>query len=788
MAEPVRIGGFFANFDTEAVLSQLAQARQSVITKLDRQGLVATAKKASLSGIQGKFNALMARLTALLNQNSVTGKTATVVGTGVSAAAGPNAALGTFSVDVMKLASTTKASGTALSAAINSASPMDLSNFGTIPSAGSYTITTATGGTQKFSIGGTVAQTGTLLNANNFSVAATAGTYTIATATGGTATLTLDPTTQTLQDVVTAINGTGVGVTASITNDANGRANILSLTSAQGAITLGDPLDTSNLWTATNLTGSVVGDTRASTIAMTKMMSLNDAIGEINGSPIGVTASITNDVNGRANLISLVSGSGDINLGNASDTSNFLGATNLTASPAGATRVSTQPMARLSVTAKMDTASFFGGVPAAGNHTLTINGVDIAYNTATDSLLDIIGRVNSSTAGVSLRYDSQTDSVGMQQLKTGSLAVTFADDVAGGNLLAKLGLIAATQTLGANAEYKIDGGALQYAPTNTITNNGATVVLSAVTTPGTPPTVAVAQDSAAAAAAVKAFVIEFNGVMAAIDAATKADGSKTGNKSGAMSGDSSLRVLKSTLRGIMTSPGTNVGGKLTTLSEVGLTFGAVGSAMGTTNTLQFDEAKFNTALTNDPSSVQSVLTALKFLPTLTPGGTGSIAGITGTYTGNAAGTYQVTDDGLGNLTSVFTPTSGAAAVTTTATVQSGGTNATLIPGMTLSINAVLTAGSHTITVSPSAQSVVQRIKEFVDLQAGLGGVLQKRQDTYTAVTKNLEDRKVQIQLHIDAEMSVLRKKFARMEQAQARAQGIQSQLTQMANQLNANKQ
>ena len=486
MGNPVRIGGFFSSFDTESVIAQLTQARQSVLLKLDSQGRSADQKKATLSTIQGKFTALMAKLTALLSQNSVTGKTATVTGTGVAAAAGPNAALGTFAVDVLKLASTTQASGSSITTPIDAASPMDKSNFGTIPSSGSFTISTATGGLQKFTVGGTAAQTATLLNASNFAIAPTAGAYTIATATGGSATLTLNPATQTLADVVTAINGTTVGVTASITNDTNGRANILTLTSAQGNITLGGVGDTSNLWTATNLTASAAGPTRASLNPFTKMMSLDQVISEINGSAIGVTASITNDANGKANLISLSSVSGAINLGNAGDTSNFLTATSLIASPAGTTRVSTQPMARLNVSAKMDTAAFNGGVPAAGSHTVTINGVSIAYNAATDSLLDFMGRVNSSAAGVSLRYDSQTDSVKMQQVKTGSLAVTLADDGTGGNLLAKLGLIAATQTLGANAEYKIDGGAAQFSPTNTVTSNGTTVTLSALTTPGTP--------------------------------------------------------------------------------------------------------------------------------------------------------------------------------------------------------------------------------------------------------------------------------------------------------------
>ena len=787
MSDPIRIGGFFSSFDTEAVIAQLTRARENVLVRLDVQQTSANAKKSTLSTIQAKFNSLLGKLNTLLSANSVTGKTASVLGTGIGAAAGPSAALGNFTVDVLKLASATQASGSSLTAPIDSTSPMNLSNFGTMPAAGSFTISTATGGLQKFTIGGTAALPATLLNASNFSVAPTAGTYTIATATGGTATLTLDPTTQTLQDVVDAINGTTVGVTASITNDTNGRANILTLTSAQGEITLGAGGDTSNLWTATNLAGSATGATRASTAAFTKMMSLSDVIGEINGSAIGVTATITNDVNGKANLVSLVSTQGAISLGNAGDTSNFLTATSLIASPAGTTRVSTQPMARLNPTNKMDVTSFNGGVPAAGDHTVTINGVSIAYNAATDSLQDFMNRVNASAAGVSLNYDSQTDTVKMQQVKTGSMAVTLADDGAGGDLLAKLGLIAATQTLGDNAEYKINGGAIQYSATNTVANAGATLTLSAVTTPGSPPTVTVAQDTVSAVAAVKAFVTEFNAVMTAIDTATKADGSKTNNTSGTLSGDSSLRTLKSSLRGIVTSSGLNLDGRFTTLSQVGLSFGAVGSALGTTNTLQLDETKFKDALANDPTSVQAVLSSLKLGATLAPGGTGSITGITGSYTGTIAGTYEITDNGLGTISAAFTPASGGAATATTATVLAGGTNTTLIPGMTLNINAIMAAGSHTLTVSATSQSVIQRVKDFAVLQAGAGGVLQKRQDSYTAINKSIADRKTQIEARIEAEMSVLRKKFALMEQAQARAQGIQSSLTQMVNQMSASQ-
>src|SRR5690606_3503328 len=115
------------------------------------------------------------------------------------------------------------------------------------------------------------------------------------------------------------------------------------------------------------------------------------------------------------------------------------------------------------------------------------------------------------------------------------------------------------------------------------------------------------------------------------------DGSATDNKSGPLSGDSSLRQLKSDLRAIITSPAINIEGSLKTLNQIGISFGAVGSALGSTNTLKFDEAVFKTAMTNDSAGVQNLLSALTLTPTLEPGGTGSITGMTGTFAGNTPG-------------------------------------------------------------------------------------------------------------------------------------------------------
>lgn len=785
MSDPIRIGGFFSTFDTEAVIAQLTQVRMRAVNQLEIKSMQASARKSALASIQSAMGNFLSKLNALSGLNSVSGRTASVSGSAVSASTAPASTPGSFTVDVTRLASSTSLAGTPISAGIDAATSMRESNFGMVPTNGTFTIATATGGSQTFSIGGAAVQNAVTLDSANFDMAVTSGTFTIATETGGPATLTIDVATQSLDDVVTAINNAGVGITASITADANGRLNQLTLTSTQGNITLGSGTDSSNFLSATNLLAASGTTTKTSSAAFTKQMSLNDVIADINASAIGVTASITNDAYGRPGILTITSTQGNISFGNGADTSNFLNATGLLTSASGATRASTSSIARLSLSEKLDQTSLNGGAPAAGDHFIKVNGVQIDYNAANDSLTDIINRMNASAANVTAKYDSLTDTIKIQDKATGALSLTVEDDGAGGNLAARLGLIGAPVTMGQNAEYAIDGGPPQGSATNTIGYNGVSLTLSALTA-GTPVTVTVSQDAAAATTAVKEFITEFNNVMKAIDTATKADGSKTNNTSGPLSGDASLRQLKSDLRSIVTGAGVNLPGQYTTLSQLGISFGAVGSAIGTTNTLQLDEAKFKAALAADPTAVQSALSALTLSASLEPGGTGSISGLSGTYAGTTPGKYVITGDGSGNLTSVFTPANGTPATTSTAVVLAGGTNASLIPGMTLSIGGVLQAGTHTITVTPSTQSVIHRLKQFAENQAGTGGVLKKRQDSYDAVTSDIAERITVMEERIEKEMEVLRKKFAAMEQAQARAQGILSSLQQMAAQMNAN--
>jgi len=781
VAEPIRVTGLFSAFDTESVISQLRAAKQSAVTRLDIQASTATAKRSTLANIQSKFLALLTRSSSLMTSTSVSGKTAAVSGTGLTASASPTSATGTFKVDVLKLATKTATAGNAISAAVDATSPLSASNFGIAPTNGKFTIKTASGGTEVFSIGASAANSAATIENANFATAITAGTFTIETATGGAHTFSIDPTTQSLDDILGEINGAGIGVTATITNDANGRANRLTLTSAEGDITLGASGDTSNFLAATNLNSGSASDTKTSALAFTKQMSLNDVIADINGSGIGVTATIENDANGRANLLTFNSSQGDITLGSAGDTSNFLTATNVLASPGTTTRQATIGMARLSTSAKMESASWHGGPPASGDQSFTINGATISYNTASDSLSDVITRINASTANVTARYDAISDTVRLESTKPGSLGITIQDD-AGGNLLAKLGLTTATQELGANAEYKIDGGPIQYASSNAVTlASGVSLALTAVTEVDKPATVTVNQDTTAALNTVRSFVTAVNDIFTAIDAATKADPKNPG----IMSGDSSLRQLRSTLRSTLSTTGVNINGNFTRLDEIGIGFGAPGAAIGTTNTLTLDENKFRAVLASDPSSVQAVLSSFTLSAGLEPGGTSSITGISGTFTGQVAGTYRITDNGAGLLTSVFTPKNGGPQLSTTSPITAGGTNSTLIPGITLQIASLFQEGSQLITVGASSKSPIQAIRELAENQAGAGNVIQKRQDTYTKVTDQISIRRERMLDRIDKEMEVLRKKFAAMEQAQAKYQGIASSLAGMISQLQA---
>jgi flagellar hook-associated protein 2 len=203
-----------------------------------------------------------------------------------------------------------------------------------------------------------------------------------------------------------------------------------------------------------------------------------------------------------------------------------------------------------------------------------------------------------------------------------------------GNFLTSMGVLGA-QTLGLNTEYTINGGATQYATTNQISDaiTGVTLTLKETT-----------------ATAVNIEVFADNGLIA---------------------------------------------GRIGEFVEQ---YGVVGSAIGTTDELTFNQATFDAAVASDPSAVRALLTAFDASAALDAGGTGSLASISGKPTAvTDSGTYSILSDVLGNLTVTFAPDNGGTPVVSTGTIAAGGTNTTLISGVTLTAQGALLAGRCTTT-------------------------------------------------------------------------------------------
>ena len=206
----------------------------------------------------------------------------------------------------------------------------------------------------------------------------------------------------------------------------------------------------------------------------------NTILAKINDAGVGVTASVVNDTDGRANLLQLTSGS-TIQLGAGGDTSNFLVAANLLQSPGTTTRTSTRSMAGVSTGVALEDARLSTALSTTAG-AFTVNGVSIEWDSTSDSLANVVSRINSAGAGVTASFDVLTDRLVLTSNTTGSSAITLTDD--SGNFLAATGVLAATPTLGQNASYKINGGDTQYASSNTVTDAVSGITLSLTDTEG----------------------------------------------------------------------------------------------------------------------------------------------------------------------------------------------------------------------------------------------------------------------------------------------------------------
>ncbi len=322
-----------------------------------------------------------------------------------------------------------------------------------------------------------------------------------------------------------------------------------------------------------------------------------------------ISSATSGDVTGTVtgNGIQLQSNNGQpILLGSGGDTSNFLSVAKLLGQPSATTMTSSGPVGVANPAVALDQASINGLTTGTTTGTFTINGVTINYNSTTDSLNTILDRINSSAAGVTATYDPNSDTVSLTSSKTGNIDVSVADG--NGNLMASLGLLApAAHQLGKSAKYEING-VTQYSLTNTVKNivPGVTVTLQAVTT--SPLTGTVSIDTSVGTKAIKDFVTAYNAVADLIQKDT--DYNQRTKKAGIFLGDLTVSTIQQQLdQGLFISNGLQKGltAPYTDISTIGLSTGAIGSKPGTTLDLQFDENKFQAALTTNPAAVTNLV-------------------------------------------------------------------------------------------------------------------------------------------------------------------------------------
>jgi flagellar hook-associated protein 2 len=320
-----------------------------------------------------------------------------------------------------------------------------------------------------------------------------------------------------------------------------------------------------------------------------------------------VTASY-NSTAGQPNFdkITLTSNT-PIVLGSATDTSNFLQVSQLYNNGTGSI-TSASSLGSVLLSAGLSEANLKTAITgdANGQGQFTINGTSISYNLSSDSIQNIIDRINNSTAGVTASYNPQTDGFVLADKTTGDIGIA-AQDVSG-NFLAATGLAQGTLARGNNLLYSLNGGATQLvSQSNTITQDSSRIKgLSVTALDKGQVTVTVASDTSKIQTSIQNFITAYNSAQSFITTQTASSTDSSGSvTAGILAADPSANQLASTLRSLSFSlvsvPGLPT--SLDQLADLGI------QTNGQDNTIKLsDPTALTNALTNNLATVQNLFT------------------------------------------------------------------------------------------------------------------------------------------------------------------------------------
>lgn len=316
---------------------------------------------------------------------------------------------------------------------------------------------------------------------------------------------------------------------------------------------------------------------------------------------------VTGTYDPGTDTISLAAGTGEVVLGSATDTSNFLSVARLYNNGTGSV-TSSSSLGGIKLSGSMGSANFATAISDGGSGAgkFKVNGVEISFNATTDSVQNVLDRINASSAGVTAAYDSVNDRFTLTNKTTGDVGVALEDVT--GNFLAATQITAGTSSLerGKDLLYTVNGGSTLVSRSNTITedSSGLTGLTVTALAEGGSTTVTISSDTSKIRSAITSFLDDYNRAQSTIDSKTASTTDSSGKvTAGTLSADSEASEIASRLRAIAFNQTTGLSGTLTSLAKVGV------DSSGDDNSLSVDDSEaLDAAIQNNLSELKTLFT------------------------------------------------------------------------------------------------------------------------------------------------------------------------------------
>lgn len=264
--------------------------------------------------------------------------------------------------------------------------------------------------------------------------------------------------------------------------------------------------------------------------------------------------------------------------------------------------------------------------------------MQINYDASSDSVTDVLQRINNSAAGVTATYDPLNNRFELTDKTAGNVGISLQDVAGHGNFLAATGLSTGTLKAGNNLQYSINGGGTLTSQSNTVDAESSGITGLSITALGVgSTTISVNSDTSTISSAISSFVTDYNAVQNYISSQTTSTTSATGTVTpGLFTGNMDVENIMTTLRQMVDATPSGGTTGVENLNDLGIT------SNGTDNTLSLsDTTTLDSALANNLSAVQNLFT----------NSTTGLATTLGSYLTNVTGSNGVLATDESNMTS-----------------------------------------------------------------------------------------------------------------------------------------